>query len=172
MTEDHRQRPVESARKVDSTSETSANPGGDLPPDERAENESEARAASRPPVIAGLDVGAFTQLLTAAQQCGLVANTDAIIDARDREFRLGRYQRAFDVIEGLYLQMNAQAARRQGDLRRQETQYKAGVLKMTPREWQLRQRQETERTQKIDRARRQFSRVLDGLRVAQASQPE
>ena len=61
--------------------------------------------------------------------------------------------------------------RRQGELRRQEMQYKSGTLKMSPREWMLRQRQEMERTQKIDRARRQFTRVLDGLRVLQAAQP-
>ena len=63
------------------------------------------------PAVALLDLGAFTQLLTAAQQSGLVANTDAIIAARDREFRAGRYQRAFDVVEGLYIQLNTQAGR-------------------------------------------------------------
>jgi hypothetical protein len=102
----------------------------------------------------------------------MLANADAILTARDREFRLGRYQRAFDVIEGLYLQLNSQAARRQADWRRQEMQYKSGVLRLTPKEWQLKQRQETELMQRVDRARRQFTRLLDGLRVLRASQPE
>ena len=124
------------------------------------------------PSVGLLDLGAFTQLLTAAQQSGLVANTDAIIAARDREFRAGRYQRAFDVVEGLYIQLNTQAARHQAELRRQEIQYKAGTLKMTPKEWMLRQRQATEQMQKIDRARRQFARVLDGLRVLMAARSE
>ncbi len=172
MTEHNRQRPAESARNVDSASETTAGPGGDSPPDERAENEAAAPVVPVTPSTGGIDVGAFTQLLTSAQQCGLVANADAIITARDREFRLGRYQRAFDVIEGLYLQLNAQVARRQGEWRRLEMQYKSGVLKLTPREWQLKQRQELEQTQKVERARRQFSRLLDGLRVLRASQPE
>jgi hypothetical protein len=172
MTEDNRQRPVQPLRAADSASKIAAKPSGALPPEEEAENGAETPVVpvTRPP--GSLDIGAFTQLLTAAQQCGLVANADAIMTARDREFRLGRYQRAFDVIEGLYLQLNAQVARRQGDLLRQEMQYKSGVLKMSPREWQVRQRQETEKTQKIEWARRQFSRVLDGLRVLQASQPE
>jgi hypothetical protein len=122
------------------------------------------------PAVAGFDIGAFTQLLTAAQQAGLGANAEAIIGARDREFRAGRYQRAFDVIEGLYIQLNTQAARHQAELRRQEIQYKAGTLKMSPREWMQRQRQATEQTQRIDRARRQFARVLDGLRVHMAAQ--
>ena len=170
MTADNRQRLAGPSRKVDSPAETTTSPRGDSPPDERAENDVEAPLVPPPPSAGGLDVGAFTQLLTTAQQCGFVANADAIITARDREFRLGRYQRAFDVIEGLYLQMNAQAAPRQGEWRRQEMQYKSGVLKLTPKEWQLRQRQETEQTQRLERARRQFARVLDGLRVLRASQ--
>ena len=170
MTEPNRPGPAGSAGKANSPS-PAAKLSGHSPAAERSED-AEASVFRVTPATGGIDVGAFTQLLTAAQQCGMLANADAILTARDREFRLGRYQRAFDVIEGLYLQMNAQVARRQGDLLRQEMQYKSGVLKMSPREWQVRQRQETEKTQKIEWARRQFSRVLDGLRVLQASQPE
>ena len=61
---------------------------------------------------------------------------------------------------------------RQAELRREEMQYKSGTLKMSPKEWLLRQRRETEKTQKIDRARRQFTRVLDGLTVLRAAKPE
>ena len=36
-----------------------------------------------------LDTGSFTQLFTAAQQSGLLANADAIISVRDCEFAPG-----------------------------------------------------------------------------------
>ena len=98
-----------------------------------------------------LDVAAFAQLITVAQQAGLGVNVDAIHSVRDREFRDGRYQRAFDLIEALYVQLNSHASQRQAELRREEMQYKSGTLKMSPKEWLLRQRRETEKTQKIDR---------------------
>ena len=71
--------------------------------------------------IPGLDMTTFSQLIMAIQQAGLSLNVDAIHSVCDREFRDGRYQRAFDVIEGVYLQMNAQVGRRQAELRHQET---------------------------------------------------
>ena len=122
--------------------------------------------------VGGLDMTTFSQLITAIQQSGLSLNVDAIHSVSDREFRDGRYQRAFDVIEGVYLQINAQVGRRQADLRRQETQYKSGALKMSPKDWLLRQRRETEQTQKIERARRHCARILDGLNALRASQAE
>ena len=122
--------------------------------------------------IPGLDMTTFSQLIMAIQQAGLSLNVDAIHSVCDREFREGRYQRAFDVIEGVYLQMNAQVGRLQAELRQQELQYKSGALKMSPKEWMLRQRRETERTQKIERARRHCARILDGLNALRASQAE
>ncbi len=122
--------------------------------------------------IASLDMTSFHQLIMAIQQSGLSLNVDAIHSVADREFREGRYQRAFDVIEGVYLQINAQVQRRQAELRQQEMQYKAGGLKMSPKEWMLRQRRETEKTQKIERARRHCARILDGLNALRASQAE
>jgi len=119
-----------------------------------------------------VDASAFAQLITVAQQAGLGVNVDAIHSVRDREFRDGRYQRAFDLIEALYVQLNSHASQRQAELRREEMQYKSGTLKMSPKEWLLRQRRETEKTQKIDRARRQFTRVLDGLTVLRAAKPD
>jgi hypothetical protein len=120
--------------------------------------------------IPGLDMTTFSQLVMAIQQAGLSLNVDAIHSVGDREFRDGRFQRAFDVIEGVYLQMNAQVGRRQAELRREETQYKSGALKLAPKEWLLRQRRETEKTQKIERARRHCARILDGLNALRASQ--
>jgi len=124
------------------------------------------------PGVTALDMTTFAQLIMEIQQSGLALNVDAIHSVSDREFRDGRYQRAFDVIEGVFMQMNAQAARRQAELRRQETQYKSGALKMSPKDWLLRQRRETEQTQKIERARRHCARILDGLNSLRASQPE
>lgn len=122
--------------------------------------------------IASLDMTTFHQLIMAIQQAGLSLNVDAIHSVSDREFRDGRYQRAFDVIEGVYLQINAQVGRRQAELRQQETQYKSGALKLSPREWLVRQRRETEKTQKIECARRHCARILDGLNALRASQAE
>ena len=122
------------------------------------------------PGIGSLDMTTFSQLIMAIQQAGLSLNVDAIHSVSDREFRDGRYQRAFDVIEGVYLQINAQVQRRQAELRRQETQYKSGGLKMSPKEWLLRQQRETAQTQKIERARRHCARILDGLNALRAAQ--
>jgi len=121
--------------------------------------------------IPALDVMAFAQLFQAAKQAGLGVNTDLIASVRDHEFRVGRYQKAFDVIEGLYMHLNADAARRQTELRQEEIRYKSGAIKMSPKEWLARQRRETEKTQKIDLARRHFTRVLDGLTMMRAAEP-
>ena len=50
-------------------------------------------------------------------------------------------------------------------LRAEELKYKAGVLKMSPKQWMLKKQRDTLQTQKIERARRHFARVLDGLRI-------
>jgi hypothetical protein len=126
----------------------------------------------QPGGITSLDMTTFHQLIMAIQQAGLPMNVDSIHSVSDREFREGRYQRAFDVIEGIYLQINAHVGRRQAELRQQETQYKSGALKLSPKEWLLRQRRETEKTQRIERARRHCARILDGLNALRASQAE
>jgi hypothetical protein len=122
--------------------------------------------------ISSLDMATFHQLIMAIQQSGLSLNVDAIHSVSDRDFREGRYQRAFDVIEGVFLQMNAQVGRRQSQLRQQEMQYKSGALKMSPKEWMARQRRETDKTQRIERARRHCARILDGLNALRALQAE
>lgn len=119
-----------------------------------------------------LERGVFSQLLTAAQQCGLVPNADVIIAVRDREVPAERYQKAFEMIEGLYNQFSAQASRRIAELRQEEMRYKAGTLKMSMKEWLIRQRRVIEQNQKIERARRHFTRVLDALRVIRTSDPD
>ncbi len=113
---------------------------------------------------------AFAQLLNAVQQCGLGLNTEVIVSVRDCEYGSGRYQQAIDLLGGLCRQLDAQASRRQSQLLQEEIRYKAGGLKMTPREWQMRQRRVIEQTQKIEAARRLFARVMDGLNVLRAAQ--
>jgi hypothetical protein len=122
------------------------------------------------PGIASLDMATFAQLIAAIRQAGLALNVDAIHSVCEHEFRAGRYRRAYDVIEGIYVQINTQAQRREGELRQQELRYKSGTLKMSPKEWMLRQRRETEKTQQIDRARRHCSRILAGLNSLLAAQ--
>jgi len=117
-----------------------------------------------------IDMGSFTQLLTSAQQSEIVPNADQIAHVRDREFRTHRYQAAFDAIERLFVKFNLLAAQREQKLRREEIDYKSGTLKMSPKQWQLKKQRDTLQTQKIERARRHFTRVLDGLRVLLASQ--
>ncbi len=124
------------------------------------------------PRIPPVDKMAFAQLSHAIRQSGLTINADAVTAVHDNEFRAERYQKAFDVIEGLYMRLHAEAARRRSDLLRQEVQYKSGAVKMTPKEWLLRQRRETEKTQKIEAARRHFTRILDALTVMRMQTPE
>lgn len=172
MTAEQRPQPAGPTHDAVSPPKAAAGAEGHLPAEGRAES---APAAADP--LKGLpattvDMLSFAHLLNAAQQSGLVPNADAIAWARDCDFRAGRYQRAFDVIQGLYKQMDVSAARRQGELRREEMQYRSGTLKMSPKEWLVRQRRVMEQTQKIDRARRQFARVLDGLNVLRSSRAE
>jgi hypothetical protein len=116
-----------------------------------------------------IDLGSFTQLLTSAQQSEIVPNADQIAHVRDREFRTGKHQTAFEAIERLFVKFNLVAAQREQKLRREEIDYKSGVLKMSPKQWQLKKQRDMLQTQKIERARRHFTRVLDGLRVLMAS---
>jgi len=112
--------------------------------------------------------GTFTQLLTSAQQCGLPVNLDLIIAVRDREFPAKQYQKAFNTLAGLAVSLNSQAAKRIEDLRHFEIQFRSGVIKMSPKEWMIKQRRDREQTQRVERACRQFSLVLDGLNALRA----
>ena len=72
-----------------------------------------------------IDAGTFSQLQTAAQQTGLIANADAIGFVRDHEFRTGMYQQAFDRIEGLAMHMRSAAEQRAGNSARKSSIIKA-----------------------------------------------
>ena len=116
-----------------------------------------------------VDFGSFTQLMTAAQQSEMVTNAELIAQVRDRDFRAGRHRTAFEIIERMSTALNQAALTRQQKLRTEETDYKSGVLKMSPKEWQQKQQRDRQQTQKIQRARRNFTKVLDGLRILMIS---
>jgi hypothetical protein len=116
-----------------------------------------------------IDMGSFTQLVSAAQQSGIVPDADQIAHVRDREYRTGQYNTAFGTIERLYVRFNQTAAQREQKLRSEELDYKSGALKMSPKQWMAKKQRDTLQTQKIERARRNFARVLDGLRILMVS---
>lgn len=114
---------------------------------------------------AAVDVGMLSQLLLSAQQSGMVPAAEQIAEVRDREFRAGRHQAALDVIERLYIRFSQEMSQRQQRLRTEEMDYRSGKLTMTPKEWQAKKQRDMRQTQLIDQARRDFSRVLGGLRL-------
>jgi hypothetical protein len=117
--------------------------------------------------VAIINKGSFTQLQMAVQSSGLMHNADAIGFIRDHEFRIKKYQECFDRVEGFFVQMRSAAEHRMSKLRQEETNYRSGSLKMSPKEWLVKQQRETAQTQRIDRALRFFTKVLDGLRLIQ-----
>ena len=112
-----------------------------------------------------IDMGSFSQLQTAAQLTGLVPNADVIGFVRDHEFRTGKYQAAFERIDAVFMQIRSEAEQRLRKLRQDELHYKSGILKMSPKQWMIKQQTDTAQTQKIDRTLRYFARILDGLRI-------
>jgi hypothetical protein len=124
----------------------------------QAENESINWAAET------IDLTSFTRLISLAQSCGMVTNVDNIATVRDAEFRAGHYLTAFYNIERMYTALNTAAQQRQQQLRREDTAYRAGRLRMTPKEWNQKTARETAKSQSIDRALRQFRKVMAGLR--------
>jgi hypothetical protein len=116
-----------------------------------------------------INKGTFTQLQMAAQGTGLLPNSDAIGFIRDHEFRIRRYQEAFDRIEGLYIHLRTAGDQRMQRLRQEEINYKSGILKMSPKEWLTKQQRDTAQTQGIVRTLRYFTKVLDGLRILQST---
>ena len=111
-----------------------------------------------------LDLTDFNQLVLAADQSGLIPSTP-ISNARDQYFRQERYQHAFGAVERVYQDFIAKAAQRMTRLRQEEEAYKRGRLKMSPKKWQEKQRQDAAQTQRVERARKHFKLVLDGLRL-------
>lgn len=111
-----------------------------------------------------LDLTDFNQLVLAADQSGLIPSIP-ISNARDQYFRQERYQHAYGAVERVYQDFIAKAAQRMTRLRQEEEAYKRGKLKISPKKWQEKQRQDTAQTQRVERARKHFKLVLDGLRL-------
>ena len=106
-----------------------------------------------------LDMGAFSQLCEAAKASGLVPNADLIAHVRDREFRLCDYQKAFQLIEGLYGKFTAAATQRQQRLKREETDIASGKTKMSPKEVQQKRARAIRPTRSASVARGHDSRA-------------
>ncbi|MBN2216500.1 MAG: hypothetical protein JW719_03895 [Pirellulales bacterium] len=119
----------------------------------------------RPRVESSIEMGSFTQLQTVAQASGIVPAADQIGRVRDCEFRMGQYQTGFEAIERIYVNFKQAAEARVERLRREEIDYKSGVLKMSAKQWQQKKHRDTVQTNIIERTRRHFVRVLDGLRA-------
>lgn len=114
---------------------------------------------------AAVDVGMLSHLQLTAQQSGIVPGADQIAEVRDREFRAGKYQAVLDVIERLHIKFSREMSQREQRLRAEEMDFRAGKLTMTPKEWQIKKQREMRQNQLIEQTRRDFSRVLGGLRV-------
>jgi hypothetical protein len=112
-----------------------------------------------------IDIGTFTRLISLAQSCGMVPNVDNIANARDADFRAGQYLTALYNIERMYTALNTAAQKRQQQLKREETSYRSGGLRMSPKDWNLKLARDRTKTQAIDRALNQFRKVMAGLRL-------
>jgi hypothetical protein len=147
-------------------------PSGPPEPARADADEPADAAAPRPKGLSEtvIEMGSFTQLLTVAAQSAIVPAADQIGHVRDCEFRMGHYQAAFEAIDRIYVAFKQAADQRKQRLRVEEIDYRSGVLKMSPKEWQQKKARDTMQTNVIERARRNFVRVLDGLRVLMLSQ--
>lgn len=112
-----------------------------------------------------LDRGSFSQLQDAAQRSGLVPNADVIAHTRDREFRLKDYQKAFQLIEGLFSKFCASATLREQRLRREDLDIASGKIRISPKQLMEKRARDIAENQLVGRARARFLRVLEGLRV-------
>ncbi len=125
----------------------------------------EERPSTLPRGAVVLDMGDFSQLYDAAVRSGLVPNADSIAHVRDREFRIGEYQQAYQVLEGLFGKFSAAASHRDQRLRREDVDIASGRVKMSPKALLEKRSRDRAESQRIDRARGRFLRVMEGLRV-------
>ncbi len=112
-----------------------------------------------------LDMGAFSQLFDAARRCGLVGGVEAIGHVRDREFRRGNYDRAFQVIQQLFRAFSAAATQRMQKLNQEERDIKSGAIQISPKQLQEKRARDRAQTQNVDRCQQRFIRVMEGLRM-------
>ena len=154
--------PVEEFPEQDASGQTNHESGSSIP---GATPDSDDGATDIEPEKQILDMGAFSQLMDAAQRCGLVPGADQIGHVRDREFRKGNYDLALQAIEGLYSRFSANEAARSQKLRQEEADISAGRTKISPKDLQAKRATDRAQDQAVERARSRFNRVLDGLRI-------
>jgi len=111
-----------------------------------------------------LDVGAFSQLLDAAQRSGIVPGSGVIIQVRDCEYRLGRYNKGLQMMETLYTTFIGAESQRNQRLQREEAEIASGRKKISPKDLLAKRAQDNQTTQVVDRTKVRFQRVLEGLR--------
>ena len=111
-----------------------------------------------------LDVGAFSQLLDAAQRSGIVPGSGVIIQVRDCEFRLGRFNKGLQMMETLYTTFIGAESQRNQRLQREEAEIASGRKKISPKDLLAKRAQDNQTTQVVDRTKVRFQRVLEGLR--------
>lgn len=143
----------------------------------KEESEHDGNAEIKPDVAADesakvrvMDMGTFSQLLTSAQRCGLVPGADQIGHVRDREFRKGQYDLAFQTIDSLFTRFSAAASQRTQRLAREDADISSGRIKISPKDLQAKRSRDRTEGQEIERAKRRFQVVLEGLRVLMNSQ--
>ena len=143
----------------------------------KEESEHDGKAEIKPDVTADesakvrvMDLGTFSQLLTSAQRCGLVPGADQIGHVRDREFRKGQYDLAFQTIDSLFTRFSAAASQRTQRLAREDADISSGRIKISPKDLQAKRSRDRTEGQEIERAKRRFQVVLEGLRVLMNSQ--
>lgn len=112
-----------------------------------------------------LDTGAFSQLVEAAQRSGIVPGISIIIQVRDCEFRLGRYNKALQIMESQFSSFCGSAQQRVQRIKREEADIASGRVKISPKEAQAKRVKDNRDHENIERARTRFSRVLEGLRT-------
>ncbi len=145
----------------------------DVPKDERdsiGEDSVDADSTPDIPAQSILDNSAFNQLMDSARRSTLVRSVQPISNVRDREFRIGDYRRALVEIERLFRDFDAAAKQRDQRLRREEMDIKSGRIKISPKEKNRKNQENTRVSQSVERARRAFSRVLNGLRTLEGGQ--
>jgi hypothetical protein len=125
------------------------------------EHDAERDAAERDRI---LDMGAFTQLLDAAQRSGILPSSGMIIQVRDCEYRLGRYNKGLQMMETLFTSFVGAEIQRHQRLQREEIEIASGRKKMSLNELQAKRIKDNQDSQSIDRAKVRFQRVLEGMR--------
>ncbi|TWT49472.1 hypothetical protein Pla22_46690 [Rubripirellula amarantea] len=117
-----------------------------------------------------LDIGAFSQLLTAAQRSGMVPGADQIAHTRDREFRKKQYDMAFQAINNVFAQFTSNANQRAQRLTREDADIASGRVQMSPKDVVAKRARDRAQSAEVERARRRFQIVLEGLRQLIANQ--